>query len=153
MPGLVPTHITVDLPIQSEGVLPVANGPLATNDLPGFVQPDGSTIVIDPITGIISATAGSLLPPNIQTVSYLALPADILIQMNAGGATTVTLPIAGVTTGKFYFVKNVGAGTCSVAAASGNIDADASIPLTQWQAVQIYWDGSAWHQLSQSLSP
>jgi hypothetical protein len=57
MPGLAPTHITVDLTQQVEGVLPVANGPLATVDVPGFVQPDGSSISDDPDTGEI-ATIG-----------------------------------------------------------------------------------------------
>ena len=35
---------------------------------------------------------------------------------------------------------------------SGNIDSHASIPVTQGQAYQFYWDGSLWRQLSQSLS-
>ena len=93
------------------------------------------------------------LAVNPQTISYIALPADQIIQMNAAGATAVTLPVAGISTGKVYWVKNIGAGTCTVSAASGNIDANATIAITQWQAYQFYWDGSTWHQLSQSLSP
>ena len=58
MPGLAPTHITVDLTDQVVGVLPLDNTAKATADLPGIVQPDGSTITIDPETGIISSTGG-----------------------------------------------------------------------------------------------
>ena len=152
MPGLVPTHITVDLTQQVEGVLPIDNSPRATVDVPGIVQPDGSTILIDPVTSIISTAGVGTLVVNEQTADYNALSGDQIIQMNAAGATTVTLPTSMVATGKLYWVKNIGAGTCTVEAATGNIDADASIPLTQWQAYQFYWDGSTWHQLSQSLS-
>ena len=102
---------------------------------------------------VAAATPGAALTVNIQTVNYVALSTDQIIQMNAAGATTVTLPTAGVTTGKVYWVKNVGAGTCTVSGATGNIDSHGSIAITQWQAYQFYWDGSTWHQLSQSLAP
>lgn len=54
MPAIDPTFIVVDLPTQAEGILPDANLPLATADVPGIVQPDGVTIVTDSLTGIIS---------------------------------------------------------------------------------------------------
>jgi hypothetical protein len=90
---------------------------------------------------------------NGQTTNYLVLVGDLgkIIRMNAAGATTVTLPVT-FATGFWVWVKNVGAGTCTVSASSGNIDAHASIPITQYQAYQFYWDGSLWRQLSQSLS-
>ena len=108
---------------------------------------------VDGGTGAWTAipTAGNLAV-NPQTISYIALPADQVIQMNAAGATSVTLPVAGISTGKLYWVKNIGAGICTAQAASGNIDSHATIAITQWQAYQFYWDGSTWHQLSQSLS-
>ena len=104
-------------------------------------------------TGAFSAAQpATTLNVNIQTTNYVAISTDQIIQMNAAGATTVTLPTTSITTGRVYYVKNVGAGTCTVAGATGNIDSHASIAITQWQAYQFYWDGSLWRQLSQSLS-
>ena len=110
---------------------------------------------VDGGTGAWTAlpSGASVISINGQTTNYAAVVGDLgkIIQMNSGSATVVTLPVT-FATGFCLWVKNVGAGTCTVAAASGDIDADASIPITQWQAFQFYWDGSAWHQLSQSLS-
>ena len=102
---------------------------------------------------VLPSSGASVISINGQTTNYVAVVGDLgkIIQMNSGSATVVTLPVT-FATGFWLWVKNVGAGTCTVAAASGDIDADASIPITQWQAFQFYWDGSAWHQLSQSLS-
>ncbi len=102
----------------------------------------------------LPSSGASVISINGQTTNYAAVVGDLgtIIQMNSGSATAVTLPVT-FATGFWLWVKNVGAGTCTVAAASGDIDADASIAITQWQAFQFYWDGSTWHQLSQSLSP
>lgn len=101
----------------------------------------------------LPAAAPAVIPINAQTISYAALVGDLgkVIQMNAAGATTVTLPVT-FATGFWLWVKNVGAGTCTVSATSGNIDSHASIAITTAQAYQFYWDGSQWRQLSQSLS-
>lgn len=53
------THITVELPVQAEGILPNLQMSLATPTEPGAVLPDGSTITLDPVTGVISASGGS----------------------------------------------------------------------------------------------
>ncbi|MHB1952127.1 MAG: hypothetical protein ACYCOU_00140 [Sulfobacillus sp.] len=96
--------------------------------------------------------SSTVLKVNIQTANYTALSTDQIIQMNSTAATTVTLPTTSVTVGRVYCVKNVGAGTCTVAPATGSIDSHPSISIAQWQAYQFYWDGSTWHQSSQSLS-
>ena len=102
---------------------------------------------------VLPSSGASVISINGQTTNYVAVVGDLgkIIQTNSGSATFVILPVT-FATGFWLWVKNVGAGTCTVAAASGDIDADASIPITQWQAFLFYWDGSAWHQLSQSLS-
>jgi len=126
---------------------------VAATDQIGTGTPSAGEYV-DGGTGAWTALPSSptVLNVNIQTANYAALSTDQIIQMNAAGATTVTLPTTSVTTGQVYYVKNVGAGTCTVLGATGNIDSHASIAITQWQTYGFYWDGSIWHQLSQSLS-
>ena len=90
---------------------------------------------------------------NPQTASYTVLSSDLgaIIQENSSSAVTVTLPVS-FSTGFVLWVKNVGSGVCTVQAASGNIDNNASFLLNQWQAAQFYWDGSLWRVLSESLA-
>ena len=101
----------------------------------------------------LPSSGPSVISINAQTASYAALVGDLgkIIQMNSASATTVTLPVT-FATGFWLWVKNVGAGTCTASATSGNIDGHASIAIVQAQAYQFYWDGSLWRQLSQSLS-
>lgn len=122
----------------------------------GGVVPASAAYVGTNSSGQIVAAASPypiVISINAQTVSYAALVGDLgkIIQMNAAGATAVTLPVT-FATGFWLWVKNVGAGTCTVTPSSGNIDGHASIAITQYQAYQFYWDGSLWRQLSQSLS-
>jgi hypothetical protein len=70
--------------------------------------------------------------------------------MNASSVQYVTLPVS-FATASYLWVKNVGSGACGVQAASGNIDNQASLSLTQWQAIHVYWDGSLWRVLGESL--
>jgi hypothetical protein len=111
-----------------------------------FLKADGTWAV--PPGGSVS-----VLTINGKTTSYTALSADLgaIIQMNSSSAETVTLPVS-FATGFFLWVKNVGSGECTVQAASGNIDNNASFALGQWQAAQFYWDGSLWRVLSESLA-
>jgi hypothetical protein len=99
------------------------------------------------------ATTGRIKGLNIQTASYATVATDEIIQMNAAGATTVTLANSVAAVGQVYSIKNVGAGTCTIQPSSGNIDSHASIALTQWQGIEVYWDGTLWHILSESLAP
>jgi hypothetical protein len=110
-----------------------------------FLKADG--------TWAVPAGSASLLTINAKTTSYTALSADLgaIIQMNSSGTATVTLPVS-FSTGFVLWVKSVGAGACTVQAASGNIDNNASFVLNQWQAAQFYWDGSLWRVLSESLA-
>jgi hypothetical protein len=72
--------------------------------------------------------------------------------MNASGVSTITLPVVSVASGQVYYLKNVAENNCTVSPASGTLDGNASIVLAQWQCITVYWDGSAWHLLSESLS-
>jgi hypothetical protein len=104
-------------------------------------------------TWAVPAGSSSVLTINAKTTSYTALAGDLgaIIQMNSSSAETVTLPVS-FSTGSFLWVKNVGSGDCTVQAASGNVDNNASFILSQWQAAQFYWDGSLWRVLSESLA-
>lgn len=110
-----------------------------------FLKADG--------TFAVPSGSAALLTINPQTSSYTALSTDLgaIIQENSSGAVTVTLPVS-FSTGFNLWVKSVGSGACTVQAASGNIDNNASFVLNQWQAAQFYWDGSLWRVLSESLA-
>jgi hypothetical protein len=73
-----------------------------------------------------------------------------VIQANFSSAQTVTLPTS-FATAFYLWVKSVGAGTCGVTAASGNIDNESTWTLTQWQASMFYWDGALWRVLGSSF--
>lgn len=126
---------------------------IATDSSLGYVQPDGVTITIDS-SGIIHAASGPAdIGINSQTSNYSVASSDLgkIVQMNSASTTTVTLPVT-FATGFYLWVKNVGAGACSVTPTSGNIDNHSSWVLSQWQATQFYWDGSLWRVLSESLA-
>ena len=135
-------------------VVPVSTPAVAHEWLASYNAATGAFTQTQPAYSDLSGSPpAAVIAINAQTVSYLALVGDLgsIIQMNSAGATTVTLPVS-FATGFWLWVKSVGAGTCTVSASSGNIDSHASIPITQGQAYQFYWDGSLWRQLSQSLS-
>jgi hypothetical protein len=118
------------------------------NSFGGSLSPQNSTLYI-PVSGPSKfstplQTTGRIKTINIQTSSYTAVAGDEIIEMNSASATTVTLPTSSATTGQTYWIKNKGAGTVTVQAASGNIDGASSVALAQWDKVTVYWDGSLW---------
>lgn len=120
------------------------------------INPQDGVLYI-PVTGPAKFTrplqsTGRVKNLNIQTISYTILAIDEIVQMNAAGATTVTLDNTVPASGQVFAIKNVGAGTCTVQPSSGNIDNHASLALTQWQGMEVYWDGTLWRVLSQALS-
>lgn len=78
------------------------------------------------------------------TADYTLLAADEgkIIEVNAAGATTITLP-AGLPIGYFVQVRQVGAGTPTIAAGAGatlNVVASVTAPYTiaeQWAAAAV----------------
>lgn len=80
-----------------------------------------------------------------KTTTYSANTLDSMILCNSSTAFTVTLPTTNVPTGKKFHVKNINSGTCTVAAASGNIDNVATFPLTIWQAVTVAYNGTQYY--------
>lgn len=128
---------------QSNSDYPADNGFVGIHNTSPVVQLD--------VIGAIKST-GRVKGLTTKTASYPTVATDEVIEINAAGATTVTLTNSVVITGQIYTVKNVGAGVCTVQASSGNIDSHASLALNQWQGMEFYWNGSAWRILSQSLA-
>lgn len=91
-----------------------------------------------------TAATGPMEVENVttQTGTYSIALTDYFVICNSSSAFTVTAPVTNQTTGKVYVIKNKGAGTCTVAAASGNIDGSATYPLAQYQSVNIFFDGT-----------
>jgi len=78
-----------------------------------------------------------------KTASYVLVAADAgtRIEMNAAGATTVTVNTGLFTAGDTLFIQNIGAGTCTVTAGTATVNkaANASLALTQYQGGYLYF--------------
>jgi len=70
-----------------------------------------------------------------KTASYVLVAADAgtRVEMNAAGATTITVNTGLFTAGDTLFIQNIGAGTCTVTAGTATVNkaANASLALTQ----------------------
>lgn len=90
------------------------------------------------------ATGGGGGAPNLttQTVSYTALVADFAILMNSASATTVTLQTSSYSAKQQFRVKNISTGVVTITPSTGTIDGNASISLSQYQSVDIEFDGT-----------
>lgn len=78
-----------------------------------------------------------------KTASYVLLAADAgtRIEMNAAGATTITVNTGLFTAGDTLFIQNIGAGTCTVTAGTATVNkaSAASLALTQYQGGTLYF--------------
>lgn len=80
---------------------------------------------------------------NAQGSTYAASTADCVI--NCSGTFTVTLPTAVGVSGRFYFVKNSGAGVVTVACTGGQtIDGAATQAVAASACMQVCSDGANW---------
>jgi hypothetical protein len=90
----------------------------------------------------------SRLPSKTVTGAYTVLDNDAIVLAN--GTFAVTLPFASPSKNRSLVVKNIGTGTITVTAQSGEkIDGDATYPMTaKYDTVQIISDGTDWHIVS-----
>lgn len=116
----------------------------------------GGTAGLVPAAPAGSAAAGKFLkadatfavpptiPPNLttQTTSYTALAADFAILMNSASATTVTLQTSNYSAKQQFRIKNISTGVVTISPSTGTIDGNASIFLSQYQSVDIEFDGT-----------
>jgi uncharacterized protein (TIGR02217 family) len=77
-----------------------------------------------------------------KTANYTPTAKDYAI--NCNGTFTVTLPTTGIQTNQMYRIKNIGTGVITVSS-SVNIDGSTSFTLnTQYQSIDVQWDGTQW---------
>lgn len=78
-----------------------------------------------------------------KSASYVlaATDAGTRIEMNAAGATTVTVNTGLFAAGDSVIIQNVGAGTCTVTAGTATVNkaTNASLALAQYQGGQLYF--------------
>ena len=103
-------------------------------------------------TAAINALIVAGLPIVVKTDSYTATLADCTIVCNKATAMTITLPAAATAyargIGHRYNIKSIGAGVVTVDGdGSETIDGQATIALSQWDAVSLQTDGTGWYIL------
>lgn len=80
---------------------------------------------------------------NAQTASYVLVAADAgkRVEMNAAGATTITVNTSLFSAGDTLFIQNIGAGTCTITAGTATVQkaASASLALAQYQGGTLYF--------------
>jgi hypothetical protein len=78
-----------------------------------------------------------------KTASYVLVAADAgtRIEMNAAGATTVTVNTGLFTAGDTLFIQNIGAGACTVTAGTATVNkaTGGSLTLSQYQGGTLYF--------------
>jgi len=78
-----------------------------------------------------------------KTASYVLVAADAgtRIEMNAAGATTVTVNTGLFTAGDSLFIQNIGAGACTVTAGTATVNkaTAGSLTLSQYQGGTLYF--------------
>lgn len=78
-----------------------------------------------------------------KTASYVLVAADAgtRIEMNAAGATTITVNTGLFAAGDTLFIQNIGAGVCTVTAGTATVQksASASLALSQYQGGYLYF--------------
>jgi len=77
-----------------------------------------------------------------KTASYVLVAADAgtVVQMNAAGATTITVNTALFSAGDTVQIQNVGAGVCTVTAGTATVSTSATLALKQYDAGSLYFN-------------
>ena len=77
-----------------------------------------------------------------KVASYVLVAADAgtVVQMNAAGATTITVNTALFAAGDTVQIQNVGAGVCTVTAGTATVSTAGSLALSQYEGGQLYFN-------------
>ena len=77
-----------------------------------------------------------------KVASYVLVAADAgtVVQMNAAGATTITVNTALFAAGDTVQIQNVGAGVCTVTAGTATVSTSATLALKQYDAGTLYFN-------------
>ena len=77
-----------------------------------------------------------------KVASYVLVAADAgtVVQMNAAGATTITVNTALFAAGDSVQIQNIGAGVCTVTAGTATVSTAGSLALSQYEGGQLYFN-------------
>lgn len=77
-----------------------------------------------------------------KTTSYVLVAADAgtVVQMNAAGATTITVNTSLFAAGDSVQIQNIGAGVCTVTAGTATVSTAGSLALSQYEGGQLYFN-------------
>ena len=77
-----------------------------------------------------------------KVASYVLVAADAgtVVQMNAAGATTITVNTALFAAGDTVQIQNIGAGVCTVTAGTATVSTAGSLALSQYEGGQLYFN-------------
>ena len=80
-----------------------------------------------------------------KTTSYVLTAADAgtVVQMNAAGATTITVNTALFSAGDTVQIQNVGAGVCTITAGTATVNTSATLALKQYDAGTLYFNSAS----------
>jgi len=80
-----------------------------------------------------------------KTTSYVLTAADAgtVVQMNAAGATTITVNTALFAAGDSVQIQNIGAGVCTVTAGTATVTTAGSLALSQWEGGNLYFTSTS----------
>ena len=77
-----------------------------------------------------------------KTTSYVLTAADAgtVVQMNAAGATTITVNTALFAAGDSVQIQNIGAGVCTVTAGTATVNTSSTLALKQYDSGDLYFN-------------
>jgi hypothetical protein len=80
-----------------------------------------------------------------KTTSYVLTAADAgtVVQMNAAGATTITVNTALFAAGDTVQIQNIGAGVCTITAGTATVSTAGSLALSQYEGGQLYFNSTS----------
>jgi len=115
---------------------------------PVYVTESGEIRVGDGTSSVLNLPSSRNRTVRTVTASHTLTRADDVVFVNAAGATTATLPAANVNSGRQYTIKNIGAGTVTIAiTGGGNIDGAGPGTLAQYALLRVVSNGTQWYTI------
>ena len=87
-----------------------------------------------------TALGGGATTAKVASYVLVAADAGTVVQMNAAGATTITVNTALFAAGDTVQIQNIGAGVCTVTAGTATVSTAGSLALSQYEGGQLYFN-------------
>jgi hypothetical protein len=87
-----------------------------------------------------TAMGGGSTTAKVASYTLVAADAGTVVQMNAAGATTITVNQNLFSAGDTLQIQNIGAGVCTVTAGSASVNTAGSLALSQYEGGQLYFN-------------